>query len=117
GWMMWNFLVSGLLLGITIVLYDGNPGYPSMEALWQLAEATRMTCFGTSAAYIAACMKAGIEPRRSFSLEALTQVGSTGSPLPPEGFAWVYRNVKEDLHLASISGGTDVCTAFVGGVP
>ncbi|OUM95697.1 MAG: acetoacetate-CoA ligase [Firmicutes bacterium ZCTH02-B6] len=117
GWMMWNFLVSGLLLGSTIILYDGNPAYPSIEALWQLAEETGMTCFGTSAAYIAACMKAGIQPGRHFALASLTQVGSTGSPLPPEGFAWVYRSVKEDVHLASISGGTDVCTAFVGGSP
>ncbi|HLT57340.1 MAG: acetoacetate--CoA ligase [Limnochordales bacterium] len=117
GWMMWNFVVGGLLAGLTIVLYDGNPAYPSMDALWQLAEETRMTCFGTSAAYLAACMKAGIEPGRQFALQHLHQVGSTGSPLSPDGFAWVYEKVKEDVHLASISGGTDVCTAFVGGSP
>jgi len=117
GWMMWNFLVGGLLLGATIVLYDGSPGYPSMDALWQLSEDAAITCFGTSAAYIAACMKAGIQPGRRFALPALAQVGSTGSPLSPDGFAWVYDNVKRDVLLASISGGTDVCTAFVGATP
>src|SRR5919199_290967 len=117
GWMMWNFLVSGLLAGSTILLYDGSPGYPDMNVLWEFAEETGMTCFGTSAGYITSCMHAGIEPGRDFDLSALKSVGSTGSPLPPEGFGWVYEHVKEDLWLFSTSGGTDLCTAFVGGCP
>jgi acetoacetyl-CoA synthetase len=117
GWMMWNLLVSGLLSGATAILYDGNPGHPDMNALWELAEETGMTHFGTSASYLTSCMNAGIEPARDFDLGALKGVGSTGSPLPPEGFEWVYGNVKEDVWLYSTSGGTDLCTAFVGGVP
>src|SRR6266511_219415 len=117
GWMMWNFLVSGLLGPAAIVLYDGSPGYPDMDVLWDLAERTRMTCFGTSASYVAACMKAEIEPGAGHDLSALRAVGSTGSPLSPEGFDWIYRHVGEDTWLFSTSGGTDVCTAFVGGVP
>jgi acetoacetyl-CoA synthetase len=113
GWMMWNFLISGLLLGMTIVLYEGSPGYPDMRALWQFAEETGMTYFGTSAPYILSGMKAGIEPGREFNLSRLRAVGSTGSPLPPEGFRWVYDKVKTDLLLGSVSGGTDLCTAFV----
>jgi acetoacetyl-CoA synthetase len=117
GWMMWNLLVSSLLAGATATLYDGNPGHPDMNALWEFAEETGMTHFGTSASYLTSCMNAGIEPGRNFDLSALKGVGSTGSPLPPEGFEWVYGNVKEDLWLYSTSGGTDLCTAFVGGVP
>ena len=117
GWMMWNLLVSGLLSGSTILTYDGNPGYPDMNALWEFAQETAMTCFGTSAGYLTSCMKAGIEPGRNFDLSALKSIGSTGSPLPPEGFDWIYENVKRDLWLFSTSGGTDLCTAFVGGVP
>jgi acetoacetyl-CoA synthetase len=117
GWMMWNLVVAGLLSGSTILLYDGNPGYPDMNVLWEFAEKTGMTCFGTSASYITACMKAEIEPGRDFDLANLKSIGSTGSPLPPEGFAWAYEHVKEDLWLFSTSGGTDLCTAFVGGVP
>jgi len=117
GWMMWNFLVSGLLCGSTILLYDGNPGYPDMNALWEFAEKTGMTCFGTSAGYLTSCMQARIEPGRDFDLSALKSIGSTGSPLPPEGFEWVYEHVKEDVWLFSTSGGTELCTAFVGGVP
>ena len=117
GWMMWNMVVGGLLSGATALLYDGNPGYPDMNVLWELAEKTGMTCFGTSASYITACMKAEIEPGRDFDLSALKAIGSTGSPLPPEGFEWAYEHVKEDLWLFSTSGGTDLCTAFVGGVP
>ena len=115
--MMWNFLVGGLLTPASIVLYDGNPGYPDMGVLWDLAERTGMTCFGTSAAYIAACMKDGVEPGKGRDLSRLRAVGSTGSPLSPEGFDWVYEHVGEDTWLFSTSGGTDVCTAFVGGVP
>jgi acetoacetyl-CoA synthetase len=117
GWMMWNLLVGGLLSGATILLYDGNPGYPDMNALWKFAERTGMTHFGTSASYLTGCMNAEIEPGREFDLGRLKGIGSTGSPLPPEGFSWVYEHVKEDVWLYSTSGGTDLCTAFVGGVP
>jgi acetoacetyl-CoA synthetase len=115
GWMMWNFIVSGLLTEAAIVLYDGNPGHPDMNALWDLAERAEVTMFGTSAAYIAACMKAGVEPGGGRDLGALKSVGSTGSPLPPEGFDWIYEHVGRDTWLFSTSGGTDLCTAFVGG--
>jgi acetoacetyl-CoA synthetase len=117
GWMMWNFLVSGLLTPAAIVLYDGSPGEPDMGVLWDLAERTGMTCFGTSASYVAACMKGGVEPSAGRDLSRLRAVGSTGSPLAPEGFDWIYEHVGEDTWLFSTSGGTDVCTAFVGGVP
>ncbi len=117
GWMMWNFIVSGLLSPAAIVLYDGNPGYPDLNALWDLAERTRISTFGTSAAYISACMKAGIEPGAGRDLSALKAIGSTGSPLAPEGFDWIYEQIGRDTWLFSTSGGTDVCTAFVGGVP
>ena len=117
GWMMWNLLVGGLLAGTTVLLYDGNPGHPDMNALWGFAEETGMTQFGTSASYLTGCMKAEIEPGKDFDLSALRGVGSTGSPLPPEGFAWVYEHVGKDVWLYSTSGGTDLCTAFVGGVP
>jgi acetoacetyl-CoA synthetase len=117
GWMMWNFLVGVLLSEASIVLYDGNPAHPGPDVLWQLAADTGMTTFGTSAAYISSCMKAGVEPADGRDLSALTAVGSTGSPLSPEGFRWVYDSVGEDTWLFSTSGGTDVCTAFVGGVP
>ena len=117
GWMMWNFLVSGLLTDAAIVLYDGSPGHPDMGVLWDLAERAEVTCFGTSAAYIAACMKAGVEPGDGRDLSRLRAVGSTGSPLSPEGFRWVYDHVGSDTWLFSTSGGTDLCTAFVGGCP
>jgi acetoacetyl-CoA synthetase len=117
GWMMWNFLVSVLLTDAAIVLYDGNPGTPDLNRLWDLAEETRMTCFGTSASYVASCMKAQIEPAAGRDLAALRAVGSTGSPLAPEAFEWVYEHVGRDTWLFSTSGGTDVCTAFVGGCP
>ncbi|MFP4439908.1 MAG: acetoacetate--CoA ligase [Chloroflexaceae bacterium] len=117
GWMMWNFLVGGLLLGCTILLYDGSPAWPDMNVLWEFAAETKMSFFGTSAGYITACMQNELEPARRFDLRALRGVGSTGSPLSPEGFQWVYNHVRADLLLASISGGTDVCTAFVGGCP
>jgi acetoacetyl-CoA synthetase len=135
GWMMWNFLAGVLLTPASIVLYDGSPGHPDLDVLWDLAERAGVTCFGTSAAYIATCMKEGVEPsRRSAAtgaaasdgasdtslggardLSALRSIGSTGSPLSPEGFRWVYDHVGEDTWLFSTSGGTDVCTAFVGG--
>jgi len=117
GWMMWNVVVSGLLTGATVLLYDGNPGYPNFDTLWKFAESTKMTIFGTSASYLTSCMKAGIKPKDEFDLTHLKSIGSTGSPLPPSGFEWVYENVKDDVWLFSTSGGTDLCTAFVGGVP
>ena len=117
GWIMWNLLMSGLLVGASIALYDGSPAYPDALALWRLAERTGITCFGVSAPYILACAKAGVKPGASLDLSAMRSVGSTGAPLPPEGFAWVYEKVKRDLLLASISGGTDVFTAFIGGGP
>jgi acetoacetyl-CoA synthetase len=117
GWMMWNFLVGVLLTDASIILFDGNPAYPDLGTLWDLAERTGMTCFGTSAAFVSSCMKAGIEPRARRSLRALRAVGSTGSPLAPESFRWIYDQLGPDIWLFSTSGGTDVCTAFVGGVP
>ncbi len=117
GWMMWNFLVSGLLTEAAIVLYDGNPGHPDLDCLWDLAERAGVTTFGTSAAYIAACMKAGVEPGAGRDLQRLRAVGSTGSPLAPEGFDWIYEHLGAETWLFSTSGGTDLCTAFVGGVP
>jgi acetoacetyl-CoA synthetase len=117
GWMMWNFLTSGLLTDAAIVLFDGNPGVPDLTRLWDLAAEAGVTCFGTSASYLASCLKAGIEPARGRDLSALTAVGSTGSPLSPEGFRWVYDHVGSDTWLFSTSGGTDLCTAFVGGCP
>jgi len=117
GWMMWNFVVAGLLSEASIVLYDGNPGYPDLGALWRLAEEAGITTFGASASYIAACMKDGVDPRAGRDLSRLRAVGSTGSPLSPDGFDWVYDTLGPDVWLFSTSGGTDLCTAFVGGVP
>lgn len=117
GWMMWNFLVGVLLTPASIVLFDGNPGTPDLGRLWDLAEEAGVTTFGTGAAFIASCMKAGVEPGAGRDLSRLTAVGATGSPLSPEGFRWVYDHVGQDTWLFSTSGGTDVCTAFVGGVP
>ncbi|MDX6379636.1 MAG: acetoacetyl-CoA synthetase [Rubrobacteraceae bacterium] len=117
GWMMWNVVVSGLLSGASILTYDGNPGQPDLNVLWEFADETGMTCFGTSASYLTSCMKAGIEPGHDYDISALKSIGSTGSPLPPEGFDWAYEHVKNDLWLFSTSGGTDLCTAFVGGCP
>lgn len=115
GWMMWNLLIGALLVGATPLLFDGSPSYPDMGTLWKFAADTSMTFFGTSAGYITSCMKAGVEPERDYDLSKLRGIGSTGSPLPPEGFRWIYEHVKRDLWLASVSGGTDVCSAFVGG--
>lgn len=117
GWMMWNYLVSGLLVGATIVLYDGSPAHPDLNTLWCVAAEEEITHFGVSAAYLLACRKAGIAPGATFDLGALRNVGSTGSPLPAEGFDWVYEQVKRDVLMGSISGGTDLCTAFVGQCP
>jgi acetoacetyl-CoA synthetase len=117
GWVMWNIGLSVLLLGAVPVIYDGNPGYPDQNRLWAMAERARLTHFGTGAAYLIACMKAGLRPGSDFDLKSLRVMGSTGSPLPEEAFEWVYRSVKPDLWLLSMSGGTDIASAFVGGCP
>jgi acetoacetyl-CoA synthetase len=117
GWMMWNFLNAALLAGATIVVYDGSPGYPNLSVLWKLAEKARIQHFGTSAPYLVACMKDQLVPGKDFDLSELRSIGSTGSPLPPEAFAYVYQHIKPDVWLASMSGGTDVCTAWIGGNP
>jgi acetoacetyl-CoA synthetase len=117
GWMMWNLLGSGLLAGTTIVLFDGNPGYPDLGALWQLAERHRVTYFGTSAPFIQSCLKAGLRPREEADLSALRAIGSTGSPLSAEGFRWIGDAVGGHIQICSISGGTDMCTAFLGAAP
>jgi acetoacetyl-CoA synthetase len=117
GWMMWNFLIGCLFSDAAIVLYDGSPAHPNLGCLWDLAERARITCMGVSAGLLTSCEKAGVEPARDFDLSALRSIGSTGSPLPPESFQWVYEHVGRDLWLFSTSGGTDVCTAFVGGCP
>ncbi|URM92125.1 acetoacetate--CoA ligase [Streptomyces sp. MRC013] len=120
GWMMWNFLVSGLLTGTTVVLYDGSPGHPSVDAQWRVAERTGATLYGTSAAYVMACRKAGVHPSRDHDLSRIKCVATTGSPLPPDGFRWLHDEFAEngaDLWIASVSGGTDVCSCFAGAVP
>ena len=117
GWMMWNYLAGGLLAGVTVVAYDGSAAYPETGALWRMAAETGVTFFGTGAPYLLACAKAGLAPGREHDLSRVRGIGSTGSPLPPEGFRWVYRQVGSDLLLGSFSGGTDVCTGFVGPSP
>jgi acetoacetyl-CoA synthetase len=117
GWMMWNFLLGGLLAGATIVTYDGSATYPGPDVLWRIAQDDEVTYLGVGAPYLMACAKAGLAPGRDLDLSALRAVGSTGSPLPPEGFRWVYDGVKPDLVLGSFSGGTDLCTGFVGPCP
>ena len=117
GWMMWNFLVSGLLVGTTVVLYDGSPAHPSLDVLWQLAADERITLFGTSAPYVQSCLKEGLHPAERFDLSALRAIGSTGAPLSPEGFRWLADAVGEEIQICSVSGGTDLCTAFVGSSP
>lgn len=117
GWMMWNYIQSCLLCEGTLILYDGSPSYPDLNRLWKMADDLAINHFGISAAFIMSCAKAGINPGKNFKLNSLRSVGSTGSTLPPEGFDWIYSHVKQDVWLASISGGTDVCSAFVGGNP
>jgi acetoacetyl-CoA synthetase len=117
GWMMWNFLISGLLVGSTIVLYDGSPGHPDLGTLWRLAEEQRITYFGTSAPYVQACLKENLAPGRDLDLTRLRTIGSTGAPLTPEGFRWIAEAVGPSIQIASVSGGTDLCTAFVGAAP
>jgi acetoacetyl-CoA synthetase len=117
GWMMWNLLVSGLLVGATVVLFDGSPGHGDLNVLWRMAEQERVTYFGTSAPYIQSCLKAGLRPADRFDLSGLRAVGSTGAPLSPEGFQWLADAVGPHIQICSVSGGTDLCTAFVGASP
>jgi acetoacetyl-CoA synthetase len=117
GWMMWNFLVSAPAVGAAVVMFDGNPGHPDLGVLWRLAGESGMTFLGTSAPYLMACRKAGVVPRELADTSRLRGLGSTGAPLPGEGFSWVYQDVSPTLLLQSLSGGTDLCTGFVGGVP
>ena len=115
--MMWNLLISGLLVGATVVAFDGSPGHPDLDVLWRMAADEGVTLFGTSASFVQSCLKAGLRPRDAFDLSAIRSVGSTGSPLSPEGFDWLQDAVGEQLQIASVSGGTDVCAAFVGVAP
>ena len=117
GWMMWNWLVSGLMMQSRVIVYEGNPFYPGPERLWQIAEAEKMTLFGTSAKYIDAVRKSGLKPASAFDLSHLRMLCSTGSPLSSEGFGFVYQAIKQDIQLASISGGTDIMGCFVLGCP
>jgi acetoacetyl-CoA synthetase len=120
GWMMWNYLVGGLLAGATVVLYDGSAVYPDTGAIWRLVAETGVTYAGTGAPYLLTCMKEGVRPGTEHDLSALRGIGSTGSPLPPEAFRWVYQELgtgSPDLILGSFSGGTDLCTGFVGPCP
>jgi acetoacetyl-CoA synthetase len=114
GWMMWNYLVSGLLVGATVVLFDGDPAWPDLHTLWQMAADLEVTWLGAGAPFLMQCAKSVLRPRPGPQLRA---VGSTGAPLSPEGFRWVYEALADDVMLSSISGGTDVCSAFVGGCP
>ena len=117
GWMMWNWLVTGLASELTLLLYDGSPAHPDISALFDYADAEDMTLFGTSAKFIDAVRKSGLEPSKTYRLSSLRTITSTGSPLAPESFDFVYRSIKSDVHLASISGGTDLCACFVLGNP
>ncbi|HEX8025513.1 MAG TPA: acetoacetate--CoA ligase, partial [Candidatus Limnocylindrales bacterium] len=117
GWMMWNYLVSGLAAGSSIVLFDGNPAFPDLSALWRLAADTRTTYLGASAPFLMACRKAGLEPGQDLDLAALRGVGSTGAPLPAEGFRWIRDAVSRSIPVGSLSGGTDLCTGFLGPCP
>ncbi len=117
GWMMWNFLIAGLMVGATIVLYDGNPSYPDLGVLWKLAAEHDVRLFGVSAPYIHSCLKAGLRPRDSYDLSRMRELGSTGSPLSAEGFRWIGEALGEHVQVCSVSGGTDVCTGFLGSAP
>ncbi len=117
GWMMWNWAVSALASGATVVSYDGSPFHPSPTALWDVVDFERVTMFGTSAKYLDECAKVGLEPRVSHQLDSVRTISSTGSPLSTDRFAWVYEAVASDVHLASVSGGTDLCGCLVAGYP
>jgi len=114
GWMMWNFSVAALLTGATLVLYDGSPAYPSLSRLWDMAESAGVNHFGVGAAYLIQCQRSGLTPSQQ-QLSSLRTIGSTGSPLTPEAFDWVYQSVQKNVWLISFSGGTDICSGFVGG--
>jgi acetoacetyl-CoA synthetase len=117
GWMMWNYLVSGLVHGARLVLFDGDPNHAGPDTLWKLAADEGVTWFGVGSPFITACRRAGLAPAEAFDLSPLRAIGATGAPLPPDGFRWVYESVSPDVMLSPISGGTDVCSAFVGGSP
>ncbi|MCP2256187.1 acetoacetyl-CoA synthetase [Prauserella aidingensis] len=117
GWMMWNFLISGLLVGSTVVLYDGSPGYPDLGALWRLSARHGVTVFGTSAPFVQSCLKAHLKPSEDVDLSSLRAIGSTGAPLSEEGFRWIAEAIGPEVQICSVSGGTDLCTAFVGSAP
>ncbi|HEX3197953.1 MAG TPA: acetoacetate--CoA ligase [Propionibacteriaceae bacterium] len=117
GWMMWNLLISGLLVGSTVVMYDGSPGYPDLRTLWQLAEKHRVTYFGVSAPYVHACLKEGLRPGDAFDMSGMRALGSTGAPLSVDGFRWVADAVGKHVQICSMSGGSDVCTAFLESAP
>ena len=117
GWMMWNFLIGGLLVGASVVLYDGSPGYPDLTTLWRIVNKHRVTHFGVSAAFVTACQKAGLTPGRDLDPTAVRVVGSTGSPLDDNGFDWLTTAFHGDVPIVSFSGGTDLCTGIVGGAP
>jgi acetoacetyl-CoA synthetase len=117
GWMMWNYVIAGLLVGSTVVLFDGSPAHPDLNVLWHLAEQHRVTYFGTSAPYIQSCLKEDLRPADRYDLTALRTVGSTGAPLSPEGFRWIASALGDHVQIASVSGGTDLCTAFVCAAP
>jgi acetoacetyl-CoA synthetase len=117
GWMMWNLLIGGLLVGSTVVMYDGNPGKPDLSVLWRLAAKHRIGYVGVSAAFIHACRAAGLTPEAGLDLSCVKVVGSTGSPLSSDGFDWVMEHIGPQVQISSLSGGTDLCTAIVGGVP
>ncbi len=116
GWMMWNYAVSSLLTGATLVIYDGSPAYPDKQSLWNLAEKARITHFGGGAAYFSSCMKEGVKIPGD-RLRHLQTIGSTGSPLAAQVYEWIYQQVRRDVWLISLSGGTDICSAFVSGSP
>jgi len=117
GWMMWNLLIGGLLVGSTIVAFDGNPGHPNLGALWKLADEHQVTYFGVSAPFVQSCLKSGLRPREQYDLASLRAIGSTGAPLSVEGFEWIGDAVGSSIQICSVSGGTDLCTAFVGAAP
>jgi acetoacetyl-CoA synthetase len=117
GWMMWNWLISGLASRATIVLYDGSPSHPDLGALWRIVEKAGITHFGTSPKFLAACSNSGIEPKKEADLSSVKSLLSTGAPLVSEQFDWVYENIGSDIHLASISGGTDIIGCFLAGSP
>ena len=117
GWMMWNLLIGGLLVGPTVVLFDGNPGHPDLGTLWELAERHGVTYFGVSAPFIQSCLKAGLRPKEHYDLSRMRALGSTGAPLSAEGFRWVADAVGEHIQICSVSGGTDVCAAFLASSP